>query len=43
MVSLEDLSRLKSEVDMYIIQLEMPENGIYGEDLDDCEFEEEFY
>lgn len=42
-VSLEDLSRLKSEVDMYIIQLEMPENGIYGEDLDDCEIEEEFY
>lgn len=43
MVSLEDLSRLKSEVDIYIIQLEMPENGICGEDLDDCEIEEEFY
>lgn len=42
-VNLEDLSRLKSEVDMYIIQLEMPENGIYGEDLNDCEIEEEFY
>lgn len=42
-VSLEDLSRLKSEVDMYIIQLEMPENNIYGEDLNDCEIEEEFY
>ena len=44
-VNLEDLNMLKSEVDMYIIQLEIPENGMYDEDLDfdDCEIEEEFY
>ena len=44
-VNLEDLNMLKSEVDMYIIQLEIPEDGMYDEDLDfdDCEIEEEFY
>ena len=44
-VNLEDLNMLKSEVDMYIIQLEIPEDDMYNEDLDfdDCEIEEEFY
>ena len=42
-VNLEDLSRLKSEVDIYIVQLEIPEDGIYNEGFDDCEIEEEFY
>ncbi len=42
-VDLEDLSRLKSEVDMYIVQLEIPEDSVYGESFDDCEIEEEFY
>ena len=42
-VNLEDLSRLKSEVDVYIVQLEIPEDDIYSEDFDDCEIEEEFY
>lgn len=42
-VNLEDLSRLKSEVDMYIVQLEIPEDGMYDGDFDDCEIEEEFY
>ena len=42
-VNLEDLSRLKSEVDMYIVQWEIPENDMYDEDFDDCEIEEEFY
>ena len=44
-VNLVDLNMLKSEVDMYIIQLEIPEDGMYDEDLDfdDCEIEEEFY
>ena len=44
-VNLEDLNMLKSEVDMYIIQLEIPEDGMYDEDLDfdDYEIEEEFY
>ena len=44
-VNLEDLDVLKSEVDMYIIQLEIPEDGMYDEylDFDDCEIEEEFY
>ena len=44
-VNLEDLNMLKSEVDMYIIQLEIPEDDIYDEnlDFDDCEIEEEFY
>ena len=44
-VNLEDLDVLKSEVDMYIIQLKIPEDGMYDEDLDfdDCEIEEEFY
>ena len=42
-VSLEDLSRLKSEVDMYIVQLELPEDDPY-DDFDECEIEEEeFY
>ena len=41
-VKLEDLSRLKSEVDMYIVQLEIPEDDIYNEGFDDCEIEEEF-
>ena len=42
-VNLEDLNRLKSEVDMYIVQWEIPEDDIYDEDFDDCEIEEEFY
>ena len=42
-VNLEDLSRLKSEVDMYIVQWEIPEDDMYDEDFDDCEIEEEFY
>ena len=42
-VNLGDLSRLKSEVDIYILQLELPEDGIYNEGVDDCEIEEEFY
>jgi hypothetical protein len=42
-VNLEDLSGLKFEVDMYIAQLEIPEDDIYNEDFDDCEIEEEFY
>ncbi len=44
-INLEDLDVLKSEVDMYIIQLEIPEDDMYDEDLDfdDCEIEEEFY
>ena len=42
-VNLEDLSRLKSEVDMYIVQWEIPEDDIYNDDFDDCEIEEEFY
>ena len=42
-VNLEDLNRLKSEVDMYIVQLEIPEDDMYNEDFDDCEIEEEFY
>lgn len=42
-VSLEDLSRLKSEVDMYIVQLGILEDDIYNEGFDDCEIEEEFY
>ena len=44
-VNLEDLNMLKSEVDMYIIQLKIPEDDMYDEDLDfdDCEIEEEFY
>lgn len=42
-VNLEDLNRLKSEVDMYIVQWEIPEDDMYSEDFDDCEIEEEFY
>ena len=44
-VNLEDLNMLKSEIDMYIIQLEIPEDGMYDKDLDfdDCEIEEEYY
>lgn len=42
-VNLEDLNRLKSEVDMYIIQWGMPEDDMYNEDFDDYEIEEEFY
>ena len=42
-VNLEDLSRLKFEVDMYIVQWEIPEDDMYNEDFDDCEIEEEFY
>ena len=42
-VNLEDLNRLKSEVDMYIVQWEIPEDDMYDEDFDDCEIEEEFY
>ena len=42
-VNLEDLSRLKSEVDIYIVQLEIPEDGMYNEDFGSCEIEEEFY
>ena len=42
-VNLEDLNILKSEVDMYIVQWEIPEDDMYNEDFDDCEIEEEFY
>ena len=42
-VNIEDLSRLKSEVDMYIVQWGIPEDDMYNEDFDDCEIEEEFY
>ena len=42
-VNLEDLNRLKSEVDMYIVQWEIPEDDMYNEDFDDYEIEEEFY
>ena len=42
-VNLEDLNRLKSEVDMYIVQWEIPEDDMYDKDFDDCEIEEEFY
>ena len=42
-VNLEDLNRLKSEVDMYIIQWGIPEDDMYNEDFDDYEIEEEFY
>ena len=42
-VNLEDLNRLKSEVDMYIVQWEIPESTIYNEDFDDYEFGEEIY
>ena len=42
-VNLEDLNRLKSEVDMYIVQWQIPEDDMYNEDFDDCEIEEEFY
>lgn len=42
-VNLEDLSKLKSEVDIYYDQWEIPESNIYNEDFDDYEFEEEFY
>ena len=36
-VNLEDLNRLKSEVDMYIIQWGIPEDDMYNEDFDDYE------
>ena len=42
-VNLEDLSKLKSEVDIYYDQWEIPEDDMYNEDFDDCEIEEEFY
>ena len=42
-VNLEDLSRLKSEVDIYIIQLEIPEDDMYDEDFGSYEIKEEFY
>ena len=42
-VNLEDLNRLKSEVDMYIVQWDIPEDDMYNEDFDDCKIEEEFY
>lgn len=42
-ISLEDLSRLKSEVDTYITQIEVSEDYVYDEDFDDCEIEEDFY
>lgn len=42
-VNLEDLSKLKSEVDIYYDQWEIPESTIYNEDFDDYEFEEEIY
>lgn len=40
-VNLEDLSRLKSEVDLYLVMLE-PNEEIY-DNFDECEIEEEFY
>ena len=42
-VNLEDLNRLKSEVDMYIVQWEIHEDDMYNDDFDDYEIEEEFY
>lgn len=42
-INLEDLQRLKSEVDIYIVQFETPEDNIYNEGFNDCEIEEEFY
>lgn len=42
-VNLEDLSKLKSEVDIYYDQWEIPESTIYNGDFDDYEFEEEIY
>lgn len=41
-VSLEDLSRLKSEVDTYMIREEIFENDMLN-GFDDCEIEKEFY
>lgn len=40
-VNLEDLSRLKSEVDLYLAVLEPDEDGF--DDFGECEIEEEFY
>lgn len=40
-VNLEDISKLKSEVDLYLAILE-PNEEIYN-DFDECEIEEEFY
>ena len=40
-VNLEDLSRLKSEVDLYLVMIE-PNEEIY-DNFDECEIEEEFY
>lgn len=40
-VNLEDISKLKSEVDLYLAILE-PNEEIY-DDFDECEIEEEFY
>lgn len=42
-INLEDLSRLKSEVDTYIVQLEISEDGMCDEDFGDCKIEEELY
>lgn len=40
-VNLEDLSRLKSEVDLYLAMLEPDEERF--DDFGECEIEEEFY
>lgn len=40
-VNLEDLSRLKSEVDLYLVMLEPDEERF--NDFGECEIEEEFY
>lgn len=43
-VDFENLSKLKSEIDTYIIQLELPENDIYDDEyLNSHEIEDEFY
>lgn len=42
-VNLEELNTLKSEVDIYTMQLEIPRNTILYEDLNSYEIEEEIY
>lgn len=42
-VNLEDLNVLKSEVDTYIVQIGIPEDGVYVEDFEDNDNEEEEY
>lgn len=42
-INLEDLSRLRSEVDTYIVQLEISEDSMCDEGFGDYEIEEELY